>query len=89
MWMDILPDLPLFYRTCQVGPTLLGKTALNLAVKGLVSFYEYIHLLTCVSPSVPSQFIRASESLTTTSPVTWKRTLTCKNENVKLCFLFE
>ena len=27
MWLDILLDLPLFYQTCPVGPTLLGKTA--------------------------------------------------------------
>ena len=27
MWLGILPDLPLFYRTCPVSPTLLGKTA--------------------------------------------------------------
>ena len=27
MWLGILSDLPLFYQTCPVGPTLLGKTA--------------------------------------------------------------
>ena len=26
VWLGILPDLPLFYQTCPVGPTLLGKT---------------------------------------------------------------
>ena len=26
MWLGILPDLPLFYLTCPVGLTLLGKT---------------------------------------------------------------
>ena len=25
MWLGILSDLPLFYQTCPVGPTLLGK----------------------------------------------------------------
>ena len=26
MWLGIFSDLPLFYQTCPVGPTLLGKT---------------------------------------------------------------
>ena len=26
MWLSILSDLPLFYQTCSVSPTLLGKT---------------------------------------------------------------
>ena len=26
MWLGILSDLRLFYQTCPVGPTLLGKT---------------------------------------------------------------
>ena len=30
MWLGILSDLPLFYQTCPVGPTLLGKTGHRL-----------------------------------------------------------
>ena len=30
MWLGILPDLILFYLTCLVGPTLLGKTVLSI-----------------------------------------------------------
>ena len=32
MLLGILPDLPLFYQTCPVGPTLLGKTVCSLAI---------------------------------------------------------
>ena len=28
MWLGIFPNLSLFYQTCPVGPTLLGKTAM-------------------------------------------------------------
>ena len=30
IWLGILLDLPLFYLTCPVGPTLLGKTVFNI-----------------------------------------------------------
>ena len=30
MWLGILPDLLLFYQTCPVGPTLLGKTGRSI-----------------------------------------------------------
>ena len=32
MWLGISSDLLLFYQTCPVGPTLLGKTASGLAI---------------------------------------------------------
>ena len=36
MWLGILPDLPLFYLTCPVDQTLLGKTG---------PMFETIHLI--------------------------------------------
>ena len=33
MWLGILSDLPLFYQTCPVDPTLLGKTAIHPAIR--------------------------------------------------------
>ena len=36
MWLGILSDQPLFYQTCPVGPTLLGKTdMLTLTMKAV------------------------------------------------------
>ena len=32
MWLVILPDLPLFYLTCPVGPLLLGKTYIQYSL---------------------------------------------------------
>ena len=49
MWLGILPDLPLFYLTCPVGPTLLGKTDVASLKYDLilltyrVSEYDYSH----------------------------------------------
>ena len=37
MWLGILPDLPLFYLTCPVGPTLLGKTGKASCPQGNVN----------------------------------------------------
>ena len=35
MCLGILSDLPLFYQTCPLGPTLLGKTDMVSAAQGL------------------------------------------------------
>ena len=51
MWLGILSDLPLFYQTCPIGPTLLGKTELP------TDFHECLfkifpsHVLTSVKNS--------------------------------------
>ena len=40
MWLGILQDLPLFYLTCLVGLTLLGKTGLYKNILALSRNYN-------------------------------------------------
>ena len=41
MWLGILSELPLFYQTCPVGRTLLGKTAFLCAIDIIIYIIDH------------------------------------------------
>ena len=46
MWLGILPDLPLFYRTCLEGLTFFGKTELTNYINNF-AISIYLGLSSC------------------------------------------